>query len=408
MRKLGYAASLMVLVTALSQTGVPAADYSQVEEDIRAVVELLAKSLIKPPDDARIGKAPLWTIEEIGPVTPAMVPGLKRALEDKDFAVQGRAATALTLIGPEARDALPQLRKLLAGKNSARRAAAAGAVWAITGTSDESLPILTNLLLGKVKAIHISAAIALAAVGPPAKVAAPSLVRSLQRDDFPAVRMYAAKALARIDARAPEVLTALDQARNDRDPGVREAAGQALTELRVEVQQPTPAPAAAQQPAPPAELPPPTVQSTSPVGGAPSSARDRTVFAGGLPAETATSRGAEGGINASLDLDLGQTGEESMTVEGAIIVDATEKSAYCPEPLKHIVKGFLRGSGRKSGEKWHIEAKGLYDATVSGGKVRYAYRQKMDVILVLDPDGSAEGTFDGLIPWRKLVFRKAK
>jgi HEAT repeat protein len=62
--------------------------------------------------DAKVRKKAAFTLGNIGPTDPAVLPALLGALKDADAGVRCEAILALLKCGPEAKDAVPVLQEM--------------------------------------------------------------------------------------------------------------------------------------------------------------------------------------------------------------------------------------------------------------------------------------------------------
>ena len=65
---------------------------------------------LRNPDD-RVRKQAAFTLGNIGPSDPAVLPALIGALKDRDAGVRAEAALGLLRIGPAAKEAVPALQE---------------------------------------------------------------------------------------------------------------------------------------------------------------------------------------------------------------------------------------------------------------------------------------------------------
>jgi HEAT repeat protein len=138
----------------------------------------------------------LEILKDLGPDASQAAPEIAEALTDGNVAVQEMALLALETIGPEAKVAIPQLRE----------AAKAGA-------NKEVRPLALDVLCR---------------VDPGSRETIALIVSAMQdvRIRYPLV-----EDLGRLGQKAKSALPALDDALNDKDPSVREAAAEALRKI---------------------------------------------------------------------------------------------------------------------------------------------------------------------------------
>jgi HEAT repeat protein len=239
-------------VVALAQIGPPAmtaapallALLRDFKTDARAaVVEALGRIQDKRPEtltvlraalkDARTRRAALGALTNLGPAAAPAVPDLVTALNDVDFAgMQPLLIAALGRIGPAAKEAVPALLRLL--KDEASRDLALPALRQIDRNNpafvklleDEVIPALAATLQDP-RAKDQSRRLAARVLGELGRPAIPALVRALESKDA-LTREAALDALAEMKEEAKDAVPALQKALADDSMGVRVAAAQAL------------------------------------------------------------------------------------------------------------------------------------------------------------------------------------
>jgi HEAT repeat protein len=182
------------------------------------------------------------------------VPGLVKALKDREESVRDAAAQALGMIGPPAKEAVRPLLALLEVKDERLRVTAAEALWridrhpaaiaalarmvekdlggwraarvlrSIGPDAAAAVPALTEAIHAKVDltgSLRRNAALALGQIGPAARKATPSLRRAL-RHSHSDLRVAAAEALWRLeqDRSVVPVLVAAVRHREARDDAI--------------------------------------------------------------------------------------------------------------------------------------------------------------------------------------------
>lgn len=161
-------------------------------------------------------------------VTPALI----HATGDEHPEVRRGAAQALHKIGP---GIIPFLMKALKHENSVVREAAARGLYGLTSEAQVAIPALIDALGDSDPMVRQWVATALQNLanhfGSILKPAVPALTRLLQDADA-MVRQWAAHALGAIGAEAYAASSALQTALKDEEPSVREAAAQAIKEIK--------------------------------------------------------------------------------------------------------------------------------------------------------------------------------
>jgi HEAT repeat protein len=174
---------------------------------------------------------------------PAVMAALAQALADQDDFVRKCAATSFLLCPKEA--GVPQecvhvvrLAGALRDKEAAVRKAAVRALWQVDPApmDEEVAGRLAEGLVDTDDFVRMYAARALARMGAHAKPAIPALVERLRLDEEHDVRKLAGKALGLIGAEAigpllPETIKGLTLGLKDKAPGFREYAARALGQL---------------------------------------------------------------------------------------------------------------------------------------------------------------------------------
>ena len=179
----------------------------------------LARQLQDP--DVQTRRAAAHVLAKMAPVPTNAMPALEISLNDPDSEVRRTATAALGNMGARAEPALPELTKLLQHEEFATRFAAALAVQEIAPTSDVFQPVLVEAMT----AGDVGTIVAVGEMGPGAVWAVNHLETLLRHPDSN-VRVLAVQSLGQIGARQAE--PALRRATSDANPGVREAAAQAL------------------------------------------------------------------------------------------------------------------------------------------------------------------------------------
>lgn len=139
---------------------------------------------------------------ELGDAKILPIAALRARLTDPVPAVRLLSAEALGRGGKPATAALPELRMLFKDENGPARVSAALAVWRIEGKAKDVTPLLVKWLGDTKIATRKAAAIALGEIGPSAgEEAFEALVEVYRQDGTASVRLAAAAALKRIDAK---------------------------------------------------------------------------------------------------------------------------------------------------------------------------------------------------------------
>ena len=222
-----------------------------------SALDALTRALQDPAADVRWHAA--RALSALGPEAVPAVPALAKLLRDSDAHVRAHAASALGAIGPAARDAVPQLTKAVADPDPTVRREAVEALRAIRPGPKVVLPLLTRLLQDAEPSVVLRAIDALSEfgkdavpaliealqnprmrywailvlneIGPDAADAVPALVRVLQEDKDPEVRMEALLALGNIGPAARSHGAMIARMLNDPSPAIQRAALFALTQI---------------------------------------------------------------------------------------------------------------------------------------------------------------------------------
>jgi len=126
---------------------------------------------------------------------------------------------------------VPELLELLGDGQPTRRAQAAYALGQQGPEAHAAVPELARALRDDDLRVRIEAAKALGQIGPAAAPAVPALVDTLSHPDA-ALRRQTAMSLGRIGPEASKALPALEKARRDEAPIVRQAAEEAIRNIR--------------------------------------------------------------------------------------------------------------------------------------------------------------------------------
>ncbi|MCG3179450.1 MAG: hypothetical protein BIFFINMI_01785 [Phycisphaerae bacterium] len=146
------------------------------------------------------------------------------------------AIQALGKLGPDAEEAVPALYVALREGKPEARAQAALALGKIGNSAVECMPQMTRALADTDAAVREAAATGLGDWGNKAARAGGALVDAMHDDPVPAVRLAAIRSLGAIFAKRGDVTPRMQQAAMcDPDPGVCDAAGEALALMRAEL-----------------------------------------------------------------------------------------------------------------------------------------------------------------------------
>jgi HEAT repeat protein len=174
-------------------------------------------------------------IARIGPPAKAAVPALIKALGDDDPATRSEVLMALGAIGPDAQAAVPAVIKALHDPEVSVRYAACYALGKIGPAALPAEGDLQNELSAEDPFLRVASAWALARIHPECAVTAaksvPVLVKALGEPNV-TTRLEAAESLGCLGPLAKDAIPALNKAKEDRDPAVREAAAEALKAIR--------------------------------------------------------------------------------------------------------------------------------------------------------------------------------
>jgi HEAT repeat protein len=161
---------------------------------------------------------------------PAVLPLLKRALQDTDSRVRTGTCETVRQLGAQAISVLPQLLKLLNDSEMTVRFRAAAALPALDPTQDQVVPILVPGLEDPNFFLRNASEQALGLVGPRALFAVPTLLKQLTNPDS-AVRRGAASTLGKIRFLTPADMDKMAAALHHQDPLTRSAVVDALGQL---------------------------------------------------------------------------------------------------------------------------------------------------------------------------------
>jgi HEAT repeat protein len=188
----------------------------------------------------------LWKVDGRG---EAVVPTLMEALKHEHWRVRADAAELLGRIGPAAKEAIPVLTDALNDRDPSSglgyvkvRLDAAEAIWKVDHRADLALAVLLDQLNNSTDYFYRrKAARVLGTMGPAAKEAIPSLVKSLQRNDkygygypyseYRSSRDAPYEALANLGPVAQSAVPALIDALKDTDPFIRLKAAEAIWKI---------------------------------------------------------------------------------------------------------------------------------------------------------------------------------
>jgi HEAT repeat protein len=201
----------------------------------------------------------LWKVERPGP--SVILPGLVRALKDKDAGVRTAACGVIAMMGSKGKGAVKSLAETLKDKDlgvvigaitalgdiGPPAAGAADALLQLAGYSDfaileplvgaslgamgaDVVPALTRALRDTSRERRRVAAYALGSIGPDARSAVKLLTTRLT-DEEPAMRFLAARALGSIGKDASRALPRLRDATTDKDAATRIRAALAVWQI---------------------------------------------------------------------------------------------------------------------------------------------------------------------------------
>jgi HEAT repeat protein len=199
--------------------------------------EVIAKGLTDPHEQVRASAA--RAAGSLGPegATDEVVKGLLQAAKDHHVDVRRNALQALVTLRAPPRALAPVLAGALTDADEGVRGYAADALHGLGRVAPaEVVPPLTAALRSDDASARYYAALALGMIGPPAKAAAPDLIKAL--DDR--VERVAARAAAALGAIGPEegVVAALRAAAKGGPPLVRMRAEEALRLLETPAKRP--------------------------------------------------------------------------------------------------------------------------------------------------------------------------
>jgi HEAT repeat protein len=191
----------------------------------RQAVPVLMKILQKEVlhDFLEVRSEAAESLGKIGPGAGPAVPALIEALRDKDWVVRSHAAEALGEIGLHAWDAVGSaLSDAQNDENEWVRQAAGRALAKVQG---KAASVQKDLQIGSPSAGTWGE------MGPEARAAVRKLIEGLKNKDW-IIRCAAAESLGKTGPDIWDVVTALNEAQNDENEWVREAAGRALAKVQ--------------------------------------------------------------------------------------------------------------------------------------------------------------------------------
>jgi HEAT repeat protein len=181
--------------------------------------------------DSRARQTIIGIFEALGPAAAPAIPALTLALDDSDRFVRWSAARALGKVGAPAAVAVPALARQLGDSDLDLSLAAAAALERFGPTAEVAVPALTAALREGSAELRLAAIRALQTIGPPAALPALADLAAALNNEDARVRLAAAVALGRFGPAAASTSEALRNARSDRNPEVRQAAGAALLNI---------------------------------------------------------------------------------------------------------------------------------------------------------------------------------
>ena len=198
------------------------------EDTARLLAKLLGDA--STSSSARCSAAEL--LGRLSPHAAIAVPALIRASQDRDADIRESAVRALEKLGPDAREAAPALGLLLSDADPNLRIKAASALYAVGGSEEQAVKSLIAESHNTDYSVHGFAVYELGQVGKKEKPAVEALIASLG-DDYSYVRVEAVRALKAVGRPvAIKAVPELGKLLSDPDPEVREAAKEALTDLK--------------------------------------------------------------------------------------------------------------------------------------------------------------------------------
>jgi len=195
-------------------------------------VTALSSALAKPESRGLAALA----LAHIGPKAQAAVPALVAALDDPTAHVRREVITALAAIGPAAgRAAAAAVAKRLETDPDVRVRQAAAFALGQFGPQPPSVPALRKAVRSEHQSLAVTAALSLAQLDPNSdktvQLVLPVLIAGLKAERS-ALRIEAAHGLAALGQRASDAILALNEALVDEDVNVRQAAADALEQIR--------------------------------------------------------------------------------------------------------------------------------------------------------------------------------
>lgn len=171
-------------------------------------------------------------VKELSSLGLGAIPALIEAMGNENPDVRRGASRAIRSNGPAI---IPFMIKALRNNNDRIRESATQMLYGLAPDARNAIPALTETLGDPNQFVRQWAATALERMGhlfgPLLNVAIPGLVKLLRDDDY-VVRTWAAHAIGSIGNHAESAIPALENAKNDEDSDVAEAATEAIEAIR--------------------------------------------------------------------------------------------------------------------------------------------------------------------------------
>ena len=192
-------------------------------------VEALAHALDDSDEDVKFSAAE--ALGKIGPKAKGAESALRALVGHKDRYLRHFAISALGSMGQAAPETAALLVRVLRDPESGVQEDAARALGRLGVSSEQAIDALAQALGDRRGDVRAAAAEALGRLGPAAQAAVPALLGALRDRRNSLVRAMAAEALAQVGARSAEAIDGLVSALRDPNGDVRVAAIQALIRL---------------------------------------------------------------------------------------------------------------------------------------------------------------------------------
>ena len=238
------AATALGQIGPAAETAVPALVEALKDTDYQALLKIGLAAVPHLIQALKTGQRPLRrraaeVLGKMGPAAKAAVPELIRTLKEEKGGLRAAAAKALGGIGPVTKGVIPALIQALRDGPSYEpgsgsiRPVRSGADDVLLKMQDQAVPALIRVVNDPADEARVrrEAVRLLGWIGPAAKAAVPTLLKTLDSTD-PSMRQQVVDSLGRIGPVTKEVVPALLKALADEENGVRYHAAEALGSIR--------------------------------------------------------------------------------------------------------------------------------------------------------------------------------